>query len=447
MIRIRVVIAVLLLALFPCVEVSRAQPGPERFVTFDDFLKDVSAATFESYSRQKELAVKRSEDFEAMRHHILSMYEGVTVAHSFVKDAQTFDCVPIEQQPSVRLLGLKKVVLAPPEPADEAQDKAQAPREAHGLPSPLTLGEVDAFGNAVRCEEGTIPMRRVTLEEITRFGTLEQFLHKSPWEDVGRPALEGEPLAGATPVHRYAHAVQAVNNKGGNSWLNLWSPSINGSTSQIFSLSQHWYYGGRGNALQTVEGGWQAYPLKYGTTKSALFIYWTADNYKSTGCYNLDCPAFVQVNHNWYLGGTWTSYSTRGDQQYEFQLQWLFTGGNWWLFLQGTGNLEAVGYYPGAIYRNGQLTRYASGIDYGGETVGTTSWPPMGGGGFASQGFSQAAYQRSIFYIDTSLASHWSSLRTSLTSPRCYTATFSPARPGVTWGSYLYFGGPGGLFC
>jgi hypothetical protein len=60
-----------------------------------------------------------------------------------------------------------------------------------------------------------------------------------------------------------------------------------------------------------------------------------------------------------------------------------------WLHRQG----QAVGYYPGSIYRGGQLTRKARLIEYGGETVGSTVWPPMGSGHFASAGWQYAAYQ------------------------------------------------------
>ena len=449
--RIHVLIVLVFIAMFPGANAVRAQSGPATFVSFDEFVKGVSAASFESYALRKDAGVKRVENFDEMRRHILSMYEGVTVAHSFIVDEQYFDCIPIEQQPSVRSLGLKQVVVAPPAPSVEPGEKSRTPEGggAQGLPSLLTLGLVDTFGNAVSCEEGTIPMRRITLKETSRFETLEKFFHKTPWGKVGQLLSDGEALTTDPPVpaHRYAHAAQTVKNYGGNSWLNLWSPSINGNASQIFSLSQHWYYGGRGKALQTVEGGWQAYPLKYNTTRSVVFIYWTADNYKNTGCYNLDCAAFVQVNRNWVLGGPWSIYSTRGGSQFEFQLQWKLTGGNWWLFVQGDGTFDAVGYYPGTIYKRGQLTKYAMGIDYGGETVGTSSWPPMGSGGFATQGFQQAAYQRSIFYVDAQQKSHWSNLRTSVPSPRCYTATFTPAFPGEAWGAYLFFGGPGGIFC
>jgi hypothetical protein len=120
----------------------------------------------------------------------------------------------------------------------------------------------------------------------------------------------------------FAYGYQYVTNYGGNSWLDLWNPSGD------FSLSQQWYVGGSGGNTQTVEGGWQVLPDKYGTNKAVLFIYWTADDYQNTGCYNLDCSGFVQTNSNWYLGGTWDHYSSTGGGQWGFELQWKLYSGN-----------------------------------------------------------------------------------------------------------------------
>lgn len=414
-----------------------AASGPAPFVRFDEFLKQVSAASFAGSAIQKDAGVKRAESFEAMRRHILSMYEGVRVAHSFALDEQVFDCVPILQQPSARRLGLEQVALAPPAP----EEKVRADGEVQGLASPLTLGLVDPFGNAVSCEVGTIPMRRITLEEMSRFETLETFFRKIPWGDDGLPRKDDEPV----PVHLYAYGKQAVKNYGGSSWLNLWHPAIDGDASQIFSLSQHWYDAGSGDTRQTVEGGWQAFPFKYQTAQSVLFIYWTADDYQQTGCYNLDCAAFVQTNPNWSLGGPLTTSATFGGSQAEFQLQWRLVRGNWWLYLQGDGALEPVGYYPSSIYGGGPLAHAATAILYGGEAVGYTSWPPMGSGGFAGLGFGGAAYQRAISYFDGKQKSHVALLKAYQPSPRCYTSIFK--KKFGTLGASLFFGGPGGDDC
>jgi hypothetical protein len=271
-------------------------------------------------------------------------------------------------------------------------------------------------------------MERITLEKMVQFPTLQAFLAKSPDNQ-------------AANAHRYAVGYQYVTNYGGNSWLNLWNPK------GYFSLSQQWYVGGSGSGTQTVEGGWIHYPGKFGT-KSVLFIYWTANDYQSTGCYNLDCTAFVQTNNSWALGAGFTNYSTSGGTQWGFTLQWQYYQGNWWLYLQGSGSIQAIGYYPGSIYNGGPLSQNSSLIEYGGETyTPTTSWPQMGSGKFANAGFRKAAFQKTIFYIPNSQGGAtgvWATLSPLQTNPTCYTIIITPSSKGGSWGTYFYFGGPGG---
>jgi len=73
---------------------AQAGPRAERFVQFADFLHDIAAADLAGYSALPETRVRTSEAFEEMRRHLLSLYEAVTAegVHSFVLDAQTFDC-------------------------------------------------------------------------------------------------------------------------------------------------------------------------------------------------------------------------------------------------------------------------------------------------------------------------------------------------------------------
>jgi hypothetical protein len=197
--------------------------------------------------------------------------------------------------------------------------------------------------------------------------------------------------------------------------------------------------------LQTAEVGWQVYPQMYGNTKPVLFIYWTADAYQSTGCYNLTCSAFVQTNNAWPLGGAFSSWSTAGGKQYEIELAYFLSDGRWWLYINGEVGTDAIGYYPVSIYRNGALASGASGIDYGGEVVGSTSWPPMGSGAFANTGWQHAAYQKDIRYYLPGGGTTNASLVGSAASPQCYTETFDGYNP--PWNATLFFGGPGGSNC
>jgi len=419
--------------------------GKQDPIDFPSFLERTRTSNYRDLQALESTKVAEEAELETMRRHILEKYEGVEVQHSYLDEAgQVWDCIPIEQQPSLRRsdAGLAK----PPELPGAEKAVRDPSRRGVSLEPQLGPEETDRLGNKRSCPPGTIPMRRVTMEEMARFRTLRDFFRKAP--DGGRhPRLSGarEAAEAVAATHKYAHAYQSVNNLGGESYVNVWQPSINTGAGQIFSLSQHWYAGGSGSSLQTVECGWQVYPGKYGNGNANLFIYWTADDYKTTGCYNLDCAAFVQTNPKWHLGGYLRPVSTTGGAQYELFFAYYLYQGNWWLYLQGSAGSDTVGYYPTSLFHGGALASKATEIDYGGETVGTTSWPPMGGGAFASKGWQKAAYQRNIYYFPPgSSSAKEASLSGSQPSPSCYTISVSSKGD---WNEHFYFGGPGGTSC
>jgi len=387
-----------------------ASDGQTSFEQFDAFLGRVGGAHFEGQG-----VVQGQQAFGEMRTYVLDLYRGVRVTNSWYEDNSYFDCVATETQPSVA--GAK--IATPP----EVSGKTDAPADSQAA-TQYAPGQKDVYGNAMSCAAGTVPMQRLTLERMAKFPNLKAFMAKGP---AGTSA--GTSASTQANAHRYAVGYQSVNNWGGNSWLNLWNPSGE------FSLSQQWY----ANGGQTVEGGWVHYAGKW--DPAALFIYFTPDNYV-TGCYNLDCKGFVQTNNAYTLGAKWNNYSVQGGAQWGFSEQWKYYQGNWWLYIQGT----AIGYYPGSIYKGGPMgSGNANLAEFGGETyTGGSNWPQMGSGRFANAGYSYAAYQNTIFYIDQAGASHWSSLSPIVTNPNCYTLGITDSSVGGSWGTYIYFGCPGG---
>jgi hypothetical protein len=423
---------------------------PENIPALGEYLKTVASSQHATLMAMPGARVKDAVASAAMKSHILKLYQGIESKHSFVDDnGSIFDCIPVNQQPSLRGAAPAK---APNLPAMERKPGVVA-RTATGDRHPVEItsqfaAQKDKYGNQMSCPEGCIPMRRITLEEIARFTNLEHFFQKSP-EGEGVPAAAPNSSAAAivapqgpsvAATHRWAHAYQTVNNLGGHSYINVWDPSI--GNNQIFSLSQHWYVAGSGSGLQTAEVGWQVYPQKYNTSKPVFFIYWTADNYSKTGCYNLDCSAFVQTNHNWTIGGTLSPWSTYGGAQYEIQVTFYLYQGNWWLYVGGTDAAHAIGYYPTSIYKGGAMSHHAASIDYGGETVGTTSFPGMGSGHFANQGWTKACYQRDVYYFPTSCGAVFANLNPSQSWPACYTV--QKVNYAAPWYDTIYYGGPGG---
>lgn len=431
-----------------------------------EFTKVVDTAKHEQFLGKAGVRVANEQAFNEMKAHVVNLYRGLQTRNSFVdENGSVFDCIPVTQQPALKASG-QPLAQAPTMPPTEKKTGPLDDRRTLQATSPLAAGRKDALGNEMSCPEGYIPMRRITLEELTRFETLRHFFMKSP-QGGGRPFVAANLPSGGSPTthpvttpleraatdpggivppatvgatHRWAHAYQNVANLGGHSFINLWDPAI--GAHQVFSLSQHWYVGGSGAGLQTAEVGWQVYPAKYGNTKPVFFIYWTADDYNKTGNYNLDASAFVQTSHNWTIGGTISPISVYGGAQYEIQVAFYLYKGNWWLYVQGTDASHAIGYYPTSLYKGGAMASHAAEIDYGGETVGTTSFPGMGSGHFANQGWQKACFQRDIYYFPTTGGATYANLTGSQSWPNCYTVQKVNYNP--PWNDTIYYGGPGG---
>jgi hypothetical protein len=431
-----------------------AQSSGQEFVPFSDFLDSTKEASAADHMTRAASRVKDVAAFEEMRQHILSLYQGVQVNHSFLLNSSQFDCVPVSQQPTARVFGVKNIPAPPPQ--------ALITRQTKGAPNPASerAKMSDEFGNSLGCEEQTIPMRRVTLEEVTHFPTLHDFLAKSP-DSTGhakapRPLTRARGLETAAPPaddptfnHRYAIMQQTVDNIGGSSTLNVWSPDVNQDYGEVMSLSQEWYVGGSDASTQTAEVGWQVQPGTWGTQDPVLFIYWTAADYDQTdypgslggGCYNLTCAGFYQLSNEGFLGASLTS-SISGDAQYEFSAEYYLYNGNWWLAINGTW----IGFFPGSIYQGGQMTANAQLILFGTETYATAGvWPPAGSGDFSNWGWSYAAYQRDLYYFNTSAESISDDLTAYQPAPTCYSA--SDPRTDDSGAVFFYVGGPGGAGC
>lgn len=263
-----------------------AQSASPSFVMFDSFMREVSAARATRYLQAPGSRLSDSTAFEEMRNHVLSLYQGVHVTHSFTYNSQYVDCVPVLQQPGARRLGLKEMP-SPPAPPSPPPGMSLVP----SAPSSLATEVSDSFGNKMACEPGTIPMRRVTLEELSRYSSLDHYLRKTP---------DGSPPPVTVDFGGYRHrtVAQSVSNLGAASQFEVWYPTVATSEGQFHSLSQLWVLGVDGSGvLQSLEAGWQVAPTHYQTNAAVPFLYWTADSYRSTGCYNLECPGFVQYSN------------------------------------------------------------------------------------------------------------------------------------------------------
>ncbi|KAJ6299698.1 hypothetical protein OIU76_020638 [Salix suchowensis] len=229
---------------------------------------------------------------------------------------------------------------------------------------------------------------------------------------------------------------------GAKATINVWEPKI--QQPNEFSLSQIWILGGTfGQDLNSIEAGWQVSPDLYGDNRTRLFTYWTSDAYQATGCYNLLCTGFIQINNEVSMGASIFPISGYRESQYDISLLvWKDPKeGNWWLQF---GNDYVLGYWPGFLFS--YLTDSASMIEWGGEIVNSESdeqhtTTQMGSGHFPEEGFGKAGYFRNIQIVDGS-----NSLRdpkglgTFTEQSSCYNVHSGKSGD---WGTYFFYGGPG----
>uniref|UniRef100_A0A7N0VGT3 Neprosin PEP catalytic domain-containing protein n=1 Tax=Kalanchoe fedtschenkoi TaxID=63787 RepID=A0A7N0VGT3_KALFE len=341
-------------------------------------------------------------------------------------DGDVIDCVGTHLQPAFDhpLLKGHKPLEAPEWPkggsfsADGVQERLQTWAES---------GE--------SCPPGTVPIRRTTEQDILRSSSLKRFGRKRPARNLRRDSTSTS----------HEHAVLFVNQEqyyGAQASLNVWTPSVTDEAE--FSLSQIWVISGSfGNDLNTIEAGWQVSPELYGDNCPRFFTYWTSDAYQTTGCYNLLCSGFVQINNKIAIGAAISPRSSNCGTQYDIGLMiWKDPKhGHWWLQF-GSGLL--VGYWPSFLFN--KLRDHATMIQFGGEVVNTRpsghhTSTQMGSGEFAREGFGKAAYFRNVQVVDgdNSLVPP-KNLHQLADHSNCY-----DVRQGENdaWGTFFYYGGPG----
>ncbi|KAL9255801.1 neprosin-like protein [Drosera capensis] len=276
------------------------------------------------------------------------------------------------------------------------------------------------------CPDGSVPIRRQVNNDI-------QVRKRKP---VAPESVNSG--------HQYAITQFSGNAiQGAYATIDIWKPSL-AIPEADFSLTQIWVLAGSGTQLNSMEAGWHVYPKINGDTEPRFFIYWTADGYATTGCYDLSCPGFVQTN-NEYAPGVALQPSVYQGQQNEFilQIEKDQQSGNYWLYVSGT----AIGYWPSALYQ--ALQQGASVVQWGGEIYdssgsgGFHTLTQMGSGYLASQGEGQASYVRNLNYVDSSfnvVPLTQDVLATLTPAPSCYNEQFEQGQDGSAW---FFYGGPG----
>ncbi|MGW2228435.1 neprosin family prolyl endopeptidase [Streptomyces formicae] len=406
----------------------------------DAFLRSVASTTYEEARRLPGAAVASARDFDEIQAYVMDLYEGVDAVESYVEaDGQVVDRVPEDAHPAARRWGGLAVApdQDPPQLADAEASMAKDPRSREVVSPPVR--NASAARNA---PAGTASLYRTTLSGLCRFPNLAASSVKERPLDLAAPA--GAVAPEAALGKRYATGEQNMPCLGGASRVNVWNPFAAASNQSTFS--QQWYYAGLdGPVLQTVECGWHVDITRYGNATPHFFVFSTRRGYAAgDSFYNEDGRVFQPVANPYVRPGAPLAVSQSGGTQVEYKMGFYFTNNAWWLYFDD----HPIGCYPAAWFNNGPMATGATRAKFGGE-VGTliAQWPPMGSGRHASAGFGQAAYQRLATVNPVSGGAVHATLSDagSVSGP-CYSLQITN-NSGSDWGSYLFFGGPGGDPC
>ncbi|URE17362.1 hypothetical protein MUK42_11789, partial [Musa troglodytarum] len=190
------------------------------------------------------------------------------------------------------------------------------------------------------CPTGTVLIKRTTKEDLMRarkyahqIQSRMQLLQAQIRDSSGDYHYAGvEFAAGQGPKYYGASANLDV--------FQLSGVSHNQQSETQIVLSKG--AGGPKNYIDTVQAGWLVNPGLQGDDRAHFYTYWTSDGYQKTGCFNLDCPGFVQTSTRITPGMVYT-LSTLSLTIYRDR----FTS-NWMLY----NDREPVGYWPKEIFNN-----------------------------------------------------------------------------------------------
>ncbi|XP_058201710.1 protein neprosin-like [Rhododendron vialii] len=227
------------------------------------------------------------------------------------------------------------------------------------------------------CPVGTVPIRRVTKEDLIRERNASKVL-----------SFADNTLGAHYAVVRTRASQNKFN--GAGAVLSLHNPRVSG---RQYSAARFMLQ----NGADTIQVGWRVDPTLYGDSKTRRFIRLDAGQ---SHCFNTRCPGFVHVRSDIPLDLVYPQISVPGKEVYVVQLyiDRDLVNGNWWL-LVGDDNTQ-VGFWPKRIFTG--LADMASYAEWGGEVFGPpgTPTPGMGNGAFTIDDTHFDSYFRNVEVID-----------------------------------------------
>ncbi|KAL3633518.1 hypothetical protein CASFOL_022280 [Castilleja foliolosa] len=356
------------------------------------------------------------------------------------EDGDIIDCMDIYQQPAFHHPALRnhKIQLSPSYDIITLETEA-AGKEKYNLMINQT------WHKSGSCPKGTIPVRRphkninyVSNESDQKPMNLhyddKQLINNNDTKKLYLQ-LENHSLA---ILHTEGFAYL-----GAKGDIRVWNPSVESddeySTSRVALKSGPYY------DFEAIESGWAVNPKVYGDRQTRLYVYWTVDASKKTGCFDLTCPGFVQTSNEIALGAAIYPISKPNGLPYQITI-YIHKDpntSNWWVQY---GERINIGYWPPDLF--GAIRYHAETAQWGGEVyskrVGTTrphTATQMGSGRFSDFIFGTSGYVKRMRVLENGMVLRFPQWVNSYTDEyRCYDLYYIS---DYVEDPEFYFGGPG----
>ncbi|KAG7596514.1 Neprosin [Arabidopsis suecica] len=288
--------------------------------------------------------------------------------------------------------------------------------------------------NGVGCPIGTVPIQRVTKEDLLRFDSFgDNHKPRGSWNFTTDDTNSDN-------QHHFAVARTVGQDKrfnGATMELCLTAPKVR--PNQFSASRLHIQIGS--DFLQT---GFTVNPTLYKDDQPRTFVY---TNSGGKSCYNNDCDVgMILVRQDFHLGMALLPVSVRGAKTTHYAIFGLIKdqiNGNWWL--QFGNAAEEVGFWPSSRFHqsSGNL------VEWGGEAYSASQpSPQMGYGYFLDASMRYDAYIKRISVIDSfnNIDRKVAYTEKFVDDTRGYQVVDDyniPAYPEV--GHIIFYGGPGNI--
>ncbi|KAF3963754.1 hypothetical protein CMV_011898 [Castanea mollissima] len=367
------------------------------------------------------------------------------------EDGDIIDCVDIYKQPAFDHPALKnhKIEMRP-----SISFPSDTTITAKNESSQRVLSQI--WHKSGSCPKGTIPIRRITRQELLRAASIEHFGREGPRSSfvANTTNNRSSPIVYRNngtevnvfplPDHSTSYLITlGYSYIGARGYINVWNPRV--QSPDEYTTAQIWLKSGPGDSFESIEAGWMVNPKLFSDTQARLFIRWTLDSYQKTGCINLLCSGFVQTSQGIGLGSAIQPTSQSRGDQYEIDIQINMDPNlrRWWLKF---GDV-VIGYWPFEILTYMQLK--AVYVQWGGDVysknvkgVKPHTTTAMGSGDYASALLGAACYINKLRILDYSLQLKYPEwVHTDSEEPDCYSSL--NYQKSLAFEPTLFFGGPG----